>query len=164
MDVPITPRGLEQAKKAGGELRESSIIIDKIISSPLSRAFDTAVQVAKEIRYPIDRIALDSRLRERNMGRLQGMPVASVQLLDTMSAAEQEAAGIETEAMLEERAQRILQKLSAEADGQSILVVSHNGFGRRLVALSQGVSFHKVAKLPNGRVVRIDDEGLLLKD
>ena len=41
-DIPLTDRGREMAKETAARIIEEGIKIDKIISSPLSRAYETA--------------------------------------------------------------------------------------------------------------------------
>ena len=54
----------EQAQKAGQDLKNTGIIMDMIIASPLSRARETAEIIAKEIWYTW-KIYQDTRLREQ---------------------------------------------------------------------------------------------------
>jgi probable phosphoglycerate mutase len=161
MDVEITETGIVQAKTAGDRLKASNFKIDKIISSPLKRAYDTAKQIARATAYPLEHITLDPDLMERNMGFLQGEPVSMVSLLDTMSEAEKRIKGVETESMLNVRAKRILSSLE-KYSGQNVLLVSHNGFGRRLIGVVHGVDFHKTKKIPNAQTVNLADDSLLI--
>lgn len=67
-DVPITARGIEQAKLTAKFF--SKLSIEAIISSPLRRADETARWIALETNSPIYN---DNRLRERaNWGDLPG--------------------------------------------------------------------------------------------
>lgn len=70
LDTPLTDYGREQAKIAGMET--ALIGIDIIISSPLSRAYETAQIVAREIGYPEHDIITYDLLKERSLGSLQG--------------------------------------------------------------------------------------------
>ena len=42
IDVPLTRKGIKQAKKAGKELKKMGISIDHVYSSKLSRSIETA--------------------------------------------------------------------------------------------------------------------------
>ena len=71
-DMPLTPKGREQAKEAGRKAREAGLVFDVIISSPLSRALDTAKLVASELDYPKDHILVRYQYVERAFGKLEG--------------------------------------------------------------------------------------------
>ena len=47
--------------------------VKAVVSSDLSRAADTARIIAEKLGIPVDEVKLASELRERHMGRLQGM-------------------------------------------------------------------------------------------
>lgn len=71
VDVPLSPRGEEEARKAGEKLK--NIQIDKRYTSVLKRAIDTdqiAMQIAGKLDIPVER---DKALNERHYGALQGL-------------------------------------------------------------------------------------------
>lgn len=71
VDVPLSPRGEEEARKAGEKLK--NIQIDKRYTSVLKRAIDTdliAMEVAGKLNVPVER---DKALNERHYGALQGL-------------------------------------------------------------------------------------------
>ncbi len=71
VDVPLSPRGEEEARKAGEKLK--NIKIDKRYTSVLKRAIDTdliAMEVAGKLDVPVER---DKALNERHYGALQGL-------------------------------------------------------------------------------------------
>ncbi|MDO3408160.1 histidine phosphatase family protein [Saccharibacillus sp. CPCC 101409] len=71
-DVPLTEAGLAQARLAAGALRERKIAA--IVSSPLLRARETAVPLARETGRSA---VVDDRLRERaNWGDVPGQTFA----------------------------------------------------------------------------------------
>jgi 2,3-bisphosphoglycerate-dependent phosphoglycerate mutase len=71
VDVPLSPKGIEEAKRAGELLK--SVPIDKVYTSVLQRAMETA-RIALEVRgttdLPTER---DQALNERMYGDLQGL-------------------------------------------------------------------------------------------
>lgn len=69
-DTPLTALGQKQAKEAAEQAKQ--LKIDHIVSSPLSRAHDTAKIIAETIGYPVDQIELSSLLMERNFGSFAG--------------------------------------------------------------------------------------------
>src|SRR5438094_3764353 len=71
-DTPLTVEGRNQAKAAGKAAR--GLGIDHIITSPLGRAHDTALLIALEIGFRVDKIELNSLLMERSYGSAEGTP------------------------------------------------------------------------------------------
>jgi 2,3-bisphosphoglycerate-dependent phosphoglycerate mutase len=71
VDVPLSPKGEQEAKRAGELLKD--IPIDKVYTSVLQRAMETA-RIALEVRgtpdLPVER---DKALNERMYGDLQGL-------------------------------------------------------------------------------------------
>jgi len=71
VDVPLSPKGEEEARNAGEKLK--NIQIDKRYTSVLKRAIDTdriAMEVAGKLDVPIEK---DKALNERHYGALQGL-------------------------------------------------------------------------------------------
>lgn len=71
VDVPLTPKGEDEAREAGHHLR--LIAIDKVYTSVLQRAINTAkiaLEVAEKTNLPTER---DEALNERHYGDLQGL-------------------------------------------------------------------------------------------
>jgi probable phosphoglycerate mutase len=67
---PLTSEGIEQAKRVAEELKK--IRISSIFTSPVLRAYQTAVIIGKELNLtPI----IDERLRERNLGNLNNKKI-----------------------------------------------------------------------------------------
>jgi broad specificity phosphatase PhoE len=66
-EVPLTERGLEQAREVGERLR--GVGVDAVYSSPLARAADTARAIAEATGA---RLKIDERLTEVDYGPLEG--------------------------------------------------------------------------------------------
>jgi broad specificity phosphatase PhoE len=71
VDIPLNATGFAQARAAAQILRGRGIA--SIVSSPLSRAFDTARIAAEAIDLPVD---TDEGLREVSFGAQEGQPMA----------------------------------------------------------------------------------------
>ena len=69
-DSPLTERGRQQARKLGEAVKASGVHIDEILYSPLSRAADTAMAIAKATGLPIEFFKLAPRGVSR---RIYGM-------------------------------------------------------------------------------------------
>ncbi len=76
-DVLLTEKGVQDARDAGDLYDEQGLIFDRVFSSDLSRAYDTAVySLEKSIfnAHLIPSIVKDERLRERDFGAMSGKP------------------------------------------------------------------------------------------
>ncbi len=140
LDVGLAPQGEKEARAAAKSLRDRGI--SAIYSSDLQRAHMTALIVAEELRLPV---VTHSELREIGMGVWEGKTPAEAARLDPVGFRSVEAdpvngrpTGGESEG---EMIARLSRKLGAIADahgGERVLVVSHGGPLRALVALVLG--------------------------
>ena len=73
LDIPLNDTGRKEAKQCREIL--DSIKIDRIIASDLSRAKETASIINESLLLPI---TYDTRLRELNMGDLQGLVATDI--------------------------------------------------------------------------------------
>jgi 2,3-bisphosphoglycerate-dependent phosphoglycerate mutase len=71
VDVPLSPRGIEEAKNAGIKLR--SFTFDRAFTSVLQRANETLRLVLDAVGQPNIPIEKDKALNERMYGDLQGL-------------------------------------------------------------------------------------------
>ena len=71
VDIPLNPVGIAQAHAAAVQLQGRGI--RSIVSSPLSRALDTAHAVADPLGLPVE---TDDGLREVSFGVQEGQPMA----------------------------------------------------------------------------------------
>lgn len=144
-ETPLAPEGREQAKSAGQKAKQLGI--DFIVSSPQSRALETARIIAKEIGYPVKEIHVNNLLVERHFGELEGQPWDPDLNLDGI-------VDIETVDTLLERAKLALDWLHT-LKANNVLVVSHGSFGRALRHhLLAGQPFHDHAnRLGNAEIV-----------
>ncbi len=131
-DSPLTEKGHDQAKKAGKNLREQGLAVDIILSSPLTRAHQTAHHIASALEYPPENIKLHSSLVERSFGDLEGrkdLVTATRYLLD--ESAIDDFPNVESLEALQKRADQMLEELH-KLPHDTILVVGHGAFGRAL--------------------------------
>ena len=56
LDVPMNDTGREQVRSTGAQLRESCVVSDFIVSSPLQRPIESASIVAREIGFDLNEI------------------------------------------------------------------------------------------------------------
>ena len=128
-DIGLTDRGHEQAEELGrlikAKLDSGEIVIDEIIASPLSRAYDTAKHIADMTCLPL---RADDRLREQNFGKYEGTARnGEVFKMDKRNFVQSYDGG-ESMLRLAQRIYNILDELSQ--DDKIYLLVAHNGIVR----------------------------------
>lgn len=121
-ETPLSEEGKKQASQTGKNAK--NLGIDHIISSPLSRAYDTAKIIAKEIDYPIENIEVNPLFIERSFGSIERQPYRPDIDFDGIVDAEN------TNTLLA-RAEHAINYLHT-LPYHKILVVSHGSTGRAL--------------------------------
>lgn len=132
-DIPLNANGRQQAEALAGAMKGESW--DHIVSSPLSRAMDTAKAIATAIGIPHEEIVPDKRTQERAYGDAEGMTIP-----------EREAVwpdgnwpGLEDWEDVAHRGLAVLEELVRDHAGQRVLIVCHGGFINAILAtLSHG--------------------------
>ena len=129
LDVPLNRNGLSQADAIGQRFRSQSV--DKLVSSDLARAMQTAEPIAKACGLEI---VEDARLRERHLGILQGKTreQAQQQVPDAFDVFRSRiaAAPLEDGESLEVFARRVIDALTDLArlhNGKRVVAVTHGG-------------------------------------
>lgn len=74
-DVELSDRGRRQADALGAWMTDAEHLPDVVISSPYARALETA---RRAVEAPSLDVLLDERLRERDLGRFDGMTGAGI--------------------------------------------------------------------------------------
>ena len=72
-DPKLTSRGVDEAIKAGKELKEAGYSFDKMFTSDLFRAQDTGRIILEQMDIPSIEVIKDVSLNERNYGDLAGL-------------------------------------------------------------------------------------------
>jgi probable phosphoglycerate mutase len=121
-DTPLTSLGRQQAEQAGSQAK--ILGIDHIISSPLSRAHDTAKIIAGIIGYPVGAIELNRLLMERGFGSATG------QSWDIEGDVADRFANVETMDSVAARASLAYQYIR-QLPYETILVVGHGTFWQK---------------------------------
>jgi broad specificity phosphatase PhoE len=125
-DIALNANGMAQARKAASLL--ANVRFDRVISSPLSRALDTARIVNEALQVPLH---TDADLRERGFGSFEGHVVGDIkrrhgipmtQSLNTILPADAEP----WEATLA-RTRRAVATWTARHPDETLLFVSHGG-------------------------------------
>lgn len=139
-DSVLTEKGREQALMTAQEIKKIHNI-DKIISSPLKRALETAQIIAKELGISSYDIIIEKQIIEYDMGSLTGTPfhkISSIALTTAENAEDPE--------LFKERVVSCVKELNNSND--TILVVSHAGVGRILETVKENMEAKYFYDLP----------------
>lgn len=126
-DIPLNETGLQQARECGKGLRKSKIPFDCVVSSPLDRAYVTAMTIAEALGIP--EVFTDKRLIERDFGRVSGQ---KREVREQMLACGRDLM-MEEEGTVARRMQQVLTELS-QKDYRHVLLVSHGASIRALLS------------------------------
>ncbi|MVN75952.1 histidine phosphatase family protein [Hymenobacter sp. HMF4947] len=67
---PLNDRGRDDAPRMGQALAKRHIVPDLLVSSPAVRALSTAVLVARELKYPHDKIVVEPGIYQADLDTL----------------------------------------------------------------------------------------------
>jgi broad specificity phosphatase PhoE len=139
-DYPLTPLGSEQARELATNWKSEGIKFDRIISSPLRRASQTAEILAINLDVSLE---YDPLWQERNFGHLQDMQLDAINKLnpsvDFFHPYEPVGGTGESQLDLFIRASQALQNILRRPDG-GYLVVSHGGIINKAIYVIMGIT------------------------
>lgn len=128
-DIPLNPQGREQARRLGLHFAEEAL--DAVYASDLSRAFDTAAELARACGAELRR---EAALRERHFGCFEGLTFGQIEARWPEQAQRWRRRdphfgpeGGETLAIFHARCVDVATRLAARHPGQSIALVAHGG-------------------------------------
>lgn len=136
-------------------LKDIKLTFDVLYTSDLKRASDTANAVVE--LFGVDAL-VDSELRERHFGALQGLSISEAPLKrpDIWQAhiardLEHDLEGGESIQQFSLRVQNALNKIQARHTGKTILIVSHGGTLDMMyrIASKQALGAERIASVPN---------------
>lgn len=123
-DHPLNAKGLSQAEEAAERFRSMGVKIDRVYSSPLIRAVQTAEQIARDAE-----LIIDDRLIEMDYGPYEGMdlrdpaPEVISFFMDFVNVPAPE--GMEPLPDIVTRLGSFLEDIRDEAAGSNILISTH---------------------------------------
>lgn len=174
LDVPLSERGREQVRRAAQALRQALRNADgtlpplRIVTSPLSRCRESAALVREALRAAdggSPPLLVDDDLAEIALGQWEGLPREEIRRRfpvewEARGADMAHAAppGGESFHAVRRRALEAVRRLAADCPGQSLLLVSHAGVIRCLMAHALALPLTEVLRLPLpfAAVVRLD--------
>ncbi|GIH26783.1 bifunctional RNase H/acid phosphatase [Acrocarpospora phusangensis] len=127
-DPELTPTGMAQAEAAAGRLAREPYRIDAIVSSPLTRARQTAEAVGARVGLPV---RVDKGLREADFGAWEGHTFAEIQerwpgeLAAWLADPSVPPPGGESFTDAGRRVERARDRILTDHQGETVLLVSH---------------------------------------
>lgn len=148
-DSPLTDLGRQQAQAAAGWLKSHGVVPDKVVSSPLGRAMDTANLVATGLLGPGTAVEPCEGIIERCYGTFEEGPHDALPT-DVWGPGEDLVPfGGEGSRALQERMVATLTNLMSAEDTKTLLAVSHGSASRQFIKATTPEGFELPAKLPN---------------
>ena len=148
-DSPLTDLGRQQAKMAAAWLKVHDVVPDKVVSSPLGRAMDTASLVATELLGPDTAVEPCEGIIERGYGSFEEGPHDALPT-DVWDPGEDLVPfGGEGSKALQERMVATLTNLISAENVETLLAVSHGSASRQFIKAAAPEDFELPAKLPN---------------
>ena len=161
-DSPLTDLGRKQAGMAAAWLKGHDVVPDKVVSSPLGRAMDTAQLVATELLGPDTAVEPCEGIIERCYGTFEEGPHDALPT-DVWDPGEDLIPfGGEGSHALQERMVDTLTNIMG-ADGiENLLAVSHGSASRQFIKAAAPEGFELPTKLPNCAIMifNFDEEDL----
>lgn len=152
-DVPLTEKGRKQAEKIADRLYNEDI--DKIYSSDLKRAFDTAKIIGDNLKLDIN---INNSFREIKFGIWEGISKEELitkyyteHVLWMKEPHKLELKGAETLLDLQKRTMDGIDEISKTSHDKSVLVVSHSAAIKTIILglLDMDISYYSKISLGN---------------
>lgn len=155
-DSSLTDLGRKQAGMAAAWLKAHDVVPDKVVSSPLGRAMDTAQLVACELLGPDAAVESCEGIIERCYGTFEEGPHDALPT-DVWDPGEDLAPfGGEGSRALQERMVGALSNLMGAEGIETLLAVSHGSASRQFIKAAAPEGFELPAKLPNCAIMIFD--------
>ena len=154
-DIPLNAKGEVQARQMAQALKDAEIAFDVLYTSDLQRAVDTANAIVQLFGMEAK---VESALRERHFGALQGLSTSEAPLLrpyiwqaHISRDLDHELEGGESIQQFASRVQNALNQIQAQHSGKTILIVSHGGTLDMMyrIASKQSFSAERAVSVPN---------------
>ena len=161
-DSPLTDLGRQQAGMAAAWLKGYGVVPDKVVSSPLGRAMDTAQLVACELLGPDAAAEPCEGIIERCYGSFEEGPHGALPT-DVWDPGEDLVPfGGEGSQALQERMVDALTNIMGSEGIETLLAVSHGSASRQFIKAAAPEGFELPTKLPNCAIMifNFDEEDL----
>ena len=153
---PLTDLGRQQAQTAAAWLKSHGVVPDKVVSSPLGRAMDTANLVATELLGAGAAVEPCEGIIERCYGTFEEGPHDALPT-DVWDPGEDLVPyGGEGSQALQARMVNTLTNLISAEDTETLLAVSHGSASRQFIKAAAPADFKLPTKLPNCAIMIFD--------
>lgn len=170
-DTPLNSRGEIQAKQMAQALKNAKLSFDVLYSSDLQRAVNTADAIVQLFGV---KNTIDSALRERHFGVLQGLSIDQAPLTypeiwqaHINRELDHDLAGGESILQFAARVEGAIEKLRMLHSGKTILLVSHGGTLDMMyrIASKQSLGSERIVSVPNASLNWIvhNDQGWVVE-
>ncbi len=119
IDIELNKQGIEQALIVKEKLKD--VKFDKVFSSPLTRAVQTAQIICD------NEVVVDERLKERYNGELEGKFKDEIKVYPDFNDPNETRCGIESITSFRNRIKDFIDEMVTKYKGQNILVATHAG-------------------------------------
>ena len=155
-DSPLTDLGRQQAGMAAAWLKAHDVVPDKVVSSPLGRAMDTAGLVATELLGQNAAVEPCEGIIERCYGSFEEGPHDALPT-DVWDPGEDLVPfGGEGSQALQKRMVETLTNLISAENVETLLAVSHGSASRQFIKAAAPEGFELPVKLPNCAIMIFD--------
>ena len=153
-ESPLTELGHQQAIATAEKIRDEGLHIDQILSSPLSRAYDTAKHIAENNGIPL---RAEPRLTEQNFGKYEGTARDGAEFARAKQDFINSYGDGETMLKLCHRIYSVLDEIIADPE-RVYLIAAHNGISRVVQSYFYDMTNEEYAAfgVPNAEILRYD--------
>ena len=155
-DSPLTDLGRQQAGMAAAWLKAHNVVPDKVVSSPLGRAMDTARLVACELLGPDTAVEPCEGIIERSYGSFEEGPHDALPTDVWEPGEDLVPFGGEGSQALQKRMVETLTNLISAENVETLLAVSHGSASRQFIKAAAPEGFELPTKLPNCAIMIFD--------
>ncbi len=164
-DIPLNAHGLTQAKRLAAAFQQLGHQFDSVYASDLQRALHTAHEIANPFNLTVQTL---SDLRERHVGRLQGLLLADAPKVEPdlwqrhlARELDFDLGGGESIVQFHARMSRVLDYFLKTHPGEQVLAVSHGGALDMIyrIVTQQALDAERVAVVPNTSLNWIEHDG-----
>lgn len=149
---PLTELGIKQANEIAAKIKDARITFDKIYSSPLERAYQTAEIISDSLG--MEKPTKLDGLIEREQGAMTGQRVCDIEKMCAPNILKTDtvtyfitADKAETWSQMKERGRKFLENIKNEHKDGSILLVTHGCFGKMLYAAYYDLDWMETLKM-----------------
>ena len=155
-DSPLTELGRQQAGTAAAWLKAHNVVPDKVVSSPLGRAMDTAGLVATELLGQDTAVEPCEGIIERCYGSFEEGPHDALPTDVWEPGEDLVPFGGEGSQALQTRMVETLSNLISAENVETLLAVSHGSASRQFIKAAAPADFKLPTKLPNCAIMIFD--------